>query len=77
MMYLARPKNFKEWVSKAYDKIERTIDSCQTVEHIDAAKKMVDNFIIVTALEEESNSEELEAIAHLFWTRINLKLITL
>lgn len=76
-MYLARPNNFKEWVETAYEKIDKTINSCQTVEHIDAAKRMVDNFIIVTALEEDANSEELETIAHLFWTRINLKLIEL
>jgi len=77
MMYLARPNDFKEWVSKAYEKIDKTISSCQTIEHVEAAKRMVDNFVIVAALEDDVDSNELETIAHLFWTRINLKLINL
>ena len=77
MMYLTRPDNFKEWVSSAYEKINNTIESCRTEAQLKAAKSMIDHFIIVTALEDGIETEELETIALYFWTRINLKLIHL
>ena len=77
MMYLTRPENFKEWVYSAYEKINNTIESCRTETQLKVAKSMVDHFIIVTALEDNVSTEELESIALQFWTRINLKLINL
>lgn len=77
MMYIARPKNFKEWVPKAYEKINKTIESCRTKAQLKASKQMVDNFIIILALEEDASTNQIESIALQFWTRINLKLINL
>jgi hypothetical protein len=76
-MYITRPENFKEWVSLAYEKINNNIESCKTETQLKAAKSMVDHFIIVTALEDGVSTEELDSLALLFWTRINLKLMNL
>lgn len=77
MMYLTRPENYKEWAHKTYEKINNTIESCRNETQLKAAKAMADHFIMVTALEDGIETEELETIALYFWTRINLKLIHL
>ena len=73
MHYIFRPENYKDWAKVAIQKIERTLDSCVSLDQIDTSKRMIDNFILITALEDNIQSEELESIMRLFWLKIDLK----
>jgi hypothetical protein len=73
MNYIFRPENYKDWAKLAINKIEKTIDSCISIEQVEVSKKMVDNFIIITALENDIKEEDLESVIRLFWLKIDLK----
>ena len=73
MNYIFRPENYKDWAQQAINKIEKTIDSCITLEQVDKSKRMIDTFVIITALEDDIIEEELESIIRLFWLKIDLK----
>jgi hypothetical protein len=73
MNYIFRPENYKDWAKLAINKIEKTIDSCISLEQIDVTKRMIDNFIVISALEDDVQSEELESVMRLFWLKIDLK----
>lgn len=73
MNYIFRPENYKDWAKSAIQKIGKTIDSCTTIEQVDISKRMIDNFVIITALEEDVQEEELESLMRLFWLKIDLK----
>lgn len=73
MHYIFRPENYSSWAKLAINKIEKTIDSCVSLEQIDVTKRMIDNFIIISALEDDVQSEELESVMRLFWLKIDLK----
>jgi hypothetical protein len=73
MHYIFRPDNYKEWAQRAIQKIEKTIDSCVSIEQVESSKQMIDNFVIITALEDNIQEEELESIIRLFWLKIDLK----
>lgn len=67
-----RPENFKSWSIKAVEKIEAVIDSCSSISHLDGARKLVDNFTIITALEED-DEKSIEIIIHQLWLRVKLQ----
>lgn len=73
MHYIFRPDNYKDWAKSAIQKIEKTLDSCTTIEQVEVSKRMIDNFVIITALEDNIKEEELEAVIRLFWLKIDLK----
>lgn len=73
MHYIFRPDNYKDWAKIAIDKITKSIESSTTIDHVEASKRMIDNFVIVTALEEDVQEEELESLIRLFWLKIDLK----
>lgn len=73
MNYIFRPENYKDWAKLAIQKIGETIDSCTTIKHVEKSKVMIDNFIIITALEDGVQEEELESLMRLFWLKIDLK----
>ena len=73
MNYIFRPENYKDWAKSAIQKIGKTLDSCTTVAQVDVSKRMIDNFVIITALEEDIKEEDLESIIRLFWLKIDLK----
>jgi hypothetical protein len=73
MHYIFRPDNYKDWAKIAIQKIEKTLDSCTTIEQVEVSKRMIDNFVIITALEDNIKEEELEAVIRLFWLKIDLK----
>ena len=73
MHYIFRPENYKDWAEQAIQKIEKTLDSCVTIEQIEVSKKMFDNFVLITSLEDDIKDEELELIIRLFWLKIDLK----
>ena len=67
-----RPENFNTWSIQAIEKIETVIDSCSSLSHLDGAIKLVDNFTIITALEED-DEKSIEIIIHQLWLRIKLQ----
>lgn len=73
MHYIFRPDNYKEWAQLAIQKIEKTLDSCVSIEQVESSKQMIDNFVIITALEDNIQDGELESIIRLFWLKIDLK----
>lgn len=73
MHYIFRPDNYKDWAKSAIEKIEKTLNSCTTIDQVEVSKRMIDNFVLITALEEDVQEEELESIIRLFWLKINLK----
>ena len=75
MNYIARPTDFKSWATVAYDKIILVIDSCTTVSQLQAANRMVDNFISVIVYDEDVSKSvtDIKNTINLFYTLINLK----
>jgi len=73
MHYFFKPDNFEKWSELATEKICVTIDECATLRQLESAKQMIDTFIMITALEDNIQTEELEWIVNLYWLRIILK----
>ena len=73
MQYFFKPDNFERWSNLATEKIHVTIESCTTLKQLESAKQMIDTFIMITALEDNIEAEELEWIVNLYWLRIILK----
>jgi hypothetical protein len=73
MQYFFKPDNFERWSELATEKISSTIESCTTLRQLESAKRMIDTFIMITALEDNIETEELEWIINLYWLKINLK----
>jgi hypothetical protein len=73
MQYFFKPDNFERWSELATEKINVTIESCTNLRQIESAKRMIDTFIMITALEDNIETEELEWIINLYWLKINLK----
>jgi len=73
MQYFFKPDNFERWSELATEKINSTIESCTNLRHLESAKRMIDTFIMITALEDNIETEELEWIINLYWLKINLK----
>ena len=73
MHYIFRPDNYKDWAKSAIEKIEKTLNSCTTIDQVEVSKRMIDNFVLITALEEDVQEEELESLIRLFWLKIDLK----
>lgn len=50
---LFKPSNYDEWIGSAISKIISTIDSCQSTRHLDTARTMVDNFVMMILLNDD------------------------
>jgi len=73
MHKIYKPNNFKEWSETACNKIIRTISSCITLEQLDNSKRMIDNFVVISAIEDDIETDELESIVSLIWLRHKLQ----
>ena len=73
MQYFFKPENYQRWSDSATEKISKSIDSCNTPDQIESAKRMIDTFIMITALEDNVTADELEWIINLYWLKIVLK----
>lgn len=67
-----KPNDFNTWSIAAITKIEKVIDSCENMNHLDSAKKLVDNFTVITALEDH-DEKSIEIIIHQLWLRVKLQ----
>ena len=73
MHYLFRPEDYSRWSNLATEKIRVTIESCEDLVQLESAKRMIDTFIMITALEDNIAEEELESIINLYWLKIFIK----
>ena len=73
MNIILRSEDWNTWSILAIDKINKTIESCITPDHLESARSMVNNFIFVTALEEGVAENSLEEITRLLWFKLDLK----
>jgi len=71
--FLFKPDNYETWSIEALDKIQKTIDSCITQDHITAAKNMVDNFVLMLALNETYPDDTVQDISKQLYLYLNLK----
>ena len=71
--FLFKPENYTTWSTKALDKIQKTIDSCINQSHIDAAKNMVDHYVLTLCLNEAFPNETVQDIAKQLYLYLNLK----
>lgn len=71
--FILKPKNYQTWSKEAINKIEKTIESCENESHLKAAKKMIDNFIIIMAINDELDSEQIYQISRQLWLTYKLK----
>ena len=72
-MFLFKPDNYEEWSGNAIDKIRKVIDSCTNDLHIDSAKNMVDNFVLMMALNETYPDNLVQDISKQLYLYLNLK----
>ena len=71
--FLFKPENYTTWSTEALDKIQKTIDSCINQSHIDAAKNMVDHYILTLCLNESFPDENVQDISKQLYLYLNLK----
>ena len=71
--FILKPKNYTTWSNTAIAKIHKTIESCENELHLKGAKKMIDNFIIILAINDESDSETVHQISRQLWLTYKLK----
>lgn len=71
--FILKPKNYNTWSRQAIKKIQLTIDSCKNDLHLASAKKMIDNFIIVTAIMVDGHEDEIQDISRQLWLNLKIK----
>lgn len=71
--FILKPKDYSTWSQAALTKIEKTIDSCQTEVQLKHAKNMIDNFIIIMAINDNSDDESTHQISRQLWLTYKLK----
>lgn len=71
--FLFKPKNYKEWSTNSLDKIEKVIESCETEDHLESAKTMVDHFVLTLAINEMYPDEQVQNISKQLYLSLNLK----
>jgi len=71
--FLFKPGNYEDWSISALDKVTKVIDSCNTIEHIETAKNMVDHFILMMAINETYPDETIQDISKQLYLYLTLK----
>jgi len=71
--FIFKPKNYNSWSKSAINKILKTIDSCENKAHLESVKKMIDNFIIISAINEDINENDTDRLSGQLWLSYKLK----
>lgn len=71
--FILKPNDYNTWSQTALEKIQKTIKSCENESHLKAAKNMIDNFIIILALNDEYNLDKIHQISRQLWLTYKLK----
>jgi hypothetical protein len=73
MHYIFRPDDWGKWATRSFNKVNKTIESCTTMIHLDSTRTMVNNFVYITALEEGVDVEDLEMITRMLWLKLEIQ----
>lgn len=73
MQYFFKPDNYVKWSELATEKINVTVSKCTNLRQLESAKVMIDTFIMITAVEDNIETDELEWIINMYWLKILLK----
>lgn len=71
--FLFKPDNYESWSTKAIEKIELTVESCQTDCQLEVAQRMIDNFIFIMILNETYSQEIVQDISRQLYLCLKLK----
>lgn len=71
--FLFKPENYEKWSKSTIDKIIKTIESCETEPHLDTAKNMIDNFVLMMAINGNYKDEQVQDISKQLYLCLNLK----
>jgi hypothetical protein len=77
MNYFLKPNNYESYIETGIQKIIKTVDSCITDDHMDTAKKMIDNFIIILLLNDDFDDEDIQFISKQLYLYLNITKSTL
>lgn len=73
MNFIFQPEDWSQWSIDVINKINNNICSCTTNEQIEITRMMINSFIFVTALEDNTSDKDLEELMRLFWLRLDLQ----
>jgi hypothetical protein len=71
MNFFLKPSDYEAYIEIGVEKIIKTIDSCTTDDHLNAAKTMIDNFILVLLLNDNFNEEEIQFVSKQLYLYLN------
>jgi ABC-type Fe2+-enterobactin transport system substrate-binding protein len=71
--FIFKPKNYNSWSKSALNKILKTMDSCENEVHLESVKIMIDNFIIISAINEDINENNIDELSKQLWLSYKLK----
>ena len=72
MDFFLKPNDYEAYIEIGIEKIIRTIDSCITLNHLDSAKTMIDNFIVVLLLNDNFDEEEIQFVSKQLYLYLNI-----
>lgn len=72
MNFFLKPNDYDSYLTVGYQKIIKTIDSCLTEAHLDAAKTMIDNFIMVLLLNDGFEEEDIQFVSKQLYLYLNI-----
>jgi len=73
MNFIFQPEDLSQWSIDVINKINNSISSCATNEQIETTRMMINSFIFVTALDDNTSDKDLEELMRLFWLRLDLQ----
>ena len=77
-MYNPQPTNYNTWSTVAIDKIEKTINSCETEIQLECVKTMIDHFVMTIAIRPENfDTEIVQEISNHLWLRVQIKALSM
>ena len=72
MDFFLKPNDYEAYIEIGVEKIIKTVDSCITLDHLDSAKTMIDNFIMVLLLNDNFDEEEIQFVSKQLFLYLNI-----
>ena len=72
MDFFLKPNDYEAYIEIGVEKIIKTVDSCITLDHLDGAKTMIDNFIMVLLLNDSFDEEEIQFVSKQLYLYLNI-----
>lgn len=68
-----KPRDYNSWTIEALAKIHSTIDSCESMAHINSVQTMIDNFIVMLLLNDDYSEDYVRFISRQLYLYLNIK----